>query len=357
MTKKFCKKCGSALTKEGARFCTSCGATVDEAEIESLMSQETKPLSTEQAEEKIAQTVSAAPPSTEVLPASNITPNFETELMPQIKIEVLPASNITPNFETELMPQIKITARAEKSATAVVADAPATKPQKKSQKKHKKAAPANQPLGGRKKMLMAASLGVVALAAVSIFFVISRRSTETQGAILPADNANPAASAQPLAQQSNQQYGQQSGAGASNQAQPQTAPQPGPAIAENKSHATNNTVATPTPQRQALGKPTPPPTPEKQVAAGISAETYLNQGISYLTSSRYQEALQEFEQAKRLDPGNKNVYYLIGQAYQKMNQLERALEAYRQCTSGHYASPAQNHVKILEKKVGKVSEK
>jgi tetratricopeptide (TPR) repeat protein len=76
-----------------------------------------------------------------------------------------------------------------------------------------------------------------------------------------------------------------------------------------------------------------------------------------MESGRSQEALQEFESMKKLDPGNKDVYYLIGRTYQQMNQLERALEAYRQCTSGVYASVSQSAVKLLEKKIGKVNAK
>ena len=69
------------------------------------------------------------------------------------------------------------------------------------------------------------------------------------------------------------------------------------------------------------------------------------------------DALQEFEYVKKLDPGNKDVYYLIGFTYNNMNQPERAIEAYRQCTSGQYASVSQSAVKILEKKIGKVNAK
>jgi hypothetical protein len=54
---------------------------------------------------------------------------------------------------------------------------------------------------------------------------------------------------------------------------------------------------------------------------------------------------------------NKDVYYLIGPNYRKMNQLGQALEAYRQFTSGVYASVSQSAVKNLEKKVGKVNAK
>src|SRR5262249_61778496 len=93
MTKKFCRQCGSALTKAGARFCTTCGATVDDAETDDVTSQETVGLPGEQT----VQTV----PATEVLPASK------------------PPSN----YNTEEMPQVGITGRAEGKGTAVVADA------------------------------------------------------------------------------------------------------------------------------------------------------------------------------------------------------------------------------------------
>lgn len=326
MKKKFCRKCGNALTKEGARFCTICGATMDGVETDNVIAQETTLLPGE----KTGQTVSTDVPATEALPGPT-TPT---------------------NFETEVMPQVKITARAEKSATAVVAEAPVTQ----SQKKRGKAAPANRLLGGRKKLAVAASLGVVALAAVIFFIFNLRRPSETQGANLPADKTESSASAQPPAQQSNQQSNQQSGADANNQAQPQIVP----ATGEIKSPAVHNAGAasSPQPQRQAVAKPTPTTSQETQTAGGTtSAENNLNQGMTYFSAGRYQEALREFEQVKKLDPGNKNVYYLIGQAYQRMNQLQQALEAYRQCTSGYYASVAQSNAKMLEKKVEKIKEK
>lgn len=76
-----------------------------------------------------------------------------------------------------------------------------------------------------------------------------------------------------------------------------------------------------------------------------------------MNSGRYQEALQEYEYVRKLDPGNKDVYYLIGSTYQRLNQLQQALDAYRQCTSGTYVGVAQSAVKNLEKKVGKVNAK
>jgi hypothetical protein len=323
MTKKFCRQCGIALTKAGAKFCTTCGATVDGAETDDVTSQETVGLPGEQTVQTVAAT------------------------------EVLPASKPPLNYNTEEMPQVGITGRAEGRATAVVADAPVTQ----SQAKPAGPAPANQPSNGRKKLAIAAALGVVALAAVSIFFINSRRQPEAQVVNQTAAQAEPARSTQPVAQQSDQQPNQQLGQqpDANNQAQPQTRPQP---TGEVKPSANHNAEAASNPQRQGAAKPMPA-TPQEQQAAGgpPSAEQSLNQGKTFYNERRYQEALGEFERVKKLDPANKDVYYLIGLTYFKMNQLGQALEAYRQCTSGVYASVSESAVKNLEKKVGKVSAK
>jgi Flp pilus assembly protein TadD len=323
MTKKFCRQCGSALTKAGAKFCTTCGATVDGAETDDVTSQETVGLPGEQTVQTVAAT------------------------------EVLPASKPPSNYNTEEMPQVGITGRAEGRATAVVADAPITQ----SQAKPAGPAPANRLSNGRKKLGIAVALCVVALAAASFFFINSRRPPEAQVGNQTAAQAEPARSTQPVAQQSNQQPNQQLGQqpGANDQAQPQTKPQP---TGEVKSSAIHNAEAASNQQRQGAAKPMPA-TPQEQQAAGgpTSAEQSLNQGKTFYNERRYQEALGEFERVKKLDPANKDVYYLIGLSYQEMNQLGQALEAYRQCTSGQYASVAQGHVKTLEKKVGKVNAK
>jgi tetratricopeptide (TPR) repeat protein len=267
--------------------------------------------------------------------------------------EVLPASQSPSNYNTEEMPQVGITGRAERKATAVVADAPVTQ----SQAKPREPAPANRPSNGRKKLAIAAALGVVALAVASFFLINSRRQPEAQVVNQTAAQAEPAGSTQPVAQQSAQQPNQQLGQqpGANNQAQTQTRPQP---TGEVKPSANHNADAASNPQRQGAAKPTPA-TPQEQQAAsgGASAEQSLNQGKTFYNESRYQEALGEFERVKKLDPANKDVYYLMGLTYYKMNQLGQALEAYRQCTSGVYASVSERAVKNLEKKVGKVSAK
>ena len=321
MTKKFCRQCGAALTKAGAKFCTTCGVTVDGADTDDVASQETAGLPGE--------------PTVQTVPAT----------------EALPASKSPSNYNTEEMEQVGITGRAEGRATAVVADAPITQ----SQAKPAEAAPANRPTNGRKKLAMAAALGVVALATASFFFINSRRPPETQVGSQTATQAEPAGSTQPGAQQPNQQLGQQPGAGANAQAQPQTQPQP---TGEVKSSAIHNAESASNQQRQGAAKPTPAPPQEQQAAGGPpSAEQSLKQGKEFFEVARYQEALAEFERVKKIDPANKDVYYLIGLTYFKMNQLEQAIEAYRQCTSGVYATQSQTNLKNLEKKVGKVNAK
>ena len=156
----------------------------------------------------------------------------------------------------------------------------------------------------------------VALVAAAFFIVNSRRGQEAQAGTQTVDKVEPSTSPQPIAPQANQQASQQlsqpSGVGANNQAQSQTRPQPGSSIGEVKSPAVRNDESASNPQRQAAAKPTPTPPQEKQAAAGPSAAEHRTQGITYMNSGRHQDALQEFESIKKLDPGNKDVYYLIG---------------------------------------------
>jgi len=336
MLKKICRQCGSALT-EGARFCTNCGAMVG-AETAGVISLETRPLSREQPDQTSPSNASA----TEALPSNRTDAN-------RTAANRTAAPKEPSDYDTEEFPQTRTTAQVEERSTMVVADAPATQPRVKSPS-------ANRPSGGRKGLLPVAALGIAALAAGSFFLVNSRRSSETQTVNQPAGESDPAASApgvaQPSIQSSIRPSDQPSGGAANNQAQPQTAP-----TIEIKSPAGQTSeIASKPPQTRSESKPASAVSQEKKAADGTgAAEHNVSQGVTYMNAGRYQEALQEFEYVKKLDPGNKSVYYLIGQTYHKMNQLDRALEAYRQCTSGVYASVAQSNVKMLEKKLGRTN--
>lgn len=85
----------------------------------------------------------------------------------------------------------------------------------------------------------------------------------------------------------------------------------------------------------------------------ITAAEFLQRGLNAQNSGRHQEALGEFRKALQQDPSNVGIYYLIGSSHHRLGQLEQALAAYRQCTSGAYARVSSEHVKTLEKKVGK----
>jgi tetratricopeptide (TPR) repeat protein len=97
-------------------------------------------------------------------------------------------------------------------------------------------------------------------------------------------------------------------------------------------------------------KTTPLPKVEQPKA---SSTELLQRGLNAQNSGRHQEALSEFQKALQLDPSNVSIYYLIGSSYHKLGQLDQALAAYRRCTAGPYARVSAEHVKTLEKKVGK----
>lgn len=109
--------------------------------------------------------------------------------------------------------------------------------------------------------------------------------------------------------------------------------------------------------------PTPPTSPKKPAGdtadqpatktakLAEQAQQHLHQGNDYLNAGRYREALQEYEQVRRLDKSNQDVYYLTGLAYEKLGELDLALQAHQQCTSGTYAEQAKRNVTRLEKKL------
>ena len=120
-----------------------------------------------------------------------------------------------------------------------------------------------------------------------------------------------------------------------------------------------NASALPSPTPNVYGatkSAAPEPEPEKAAPVESSAgnnAAWIEQGNRLASAGKFQEALQLYEKARRANPGNLDVYYLIGSAYHRSGDLANALEAYRKCTSGNYTSVAANHVKSLEKKLSK----
>ncbi len=205
----------------------------------------------------------------------------------------------------------------------------------------------NQPPRGRIGLLLAATLGVIVLGtAGSFLFINSRGASEAQPSNQTANDVKPAVTAQPSATPSIQP----TVAVANNT--PQTQPQATAEVV--KTPLAKNADAAPKSSQPAVEKPAL--AQGKNVTDGTGAAVHnLNQGVTLMNAGRYQDALREFEYVRRLDPGNKSVYYLIGQTYHKQGQLQLALDAYRKCTSGVYSSVALNNVKSLEKRLGKTN--
>lgn len=317
MTKISCRRCGKSLA-QGARFCSGCGATLTGAETSDFNSLKTRPF----ADDHAGQTAHDHSAVTEALPPTQTT-----------------AQTPSSSYDTEEVPRPKITVPTlEQPKTALTA----------TQSQHIMP-PANPPSSGRKGLFLVAAVSVVVLGAGSFIFINSRRASGTQTAVLPSDEVKPAASAQPSIAPSTAPSGQPT-ADANNLTQPQTEP----TVDKEKSAMTKNAGADSKSTPQAVAKSTPSAPKENSGADGTGAAAHnLNQGITFFNSGRYQDAMREFEYVKKLDPGNKSVHYLIGQTYHKMGKLQEALESYRRCTSGVYASVARNNVRSLEKQLGK----
>jgi cytoskeletal protein RodZ len=103
--------------------------------------------------------------------------------------------------------------------------------------------------------------------------------------------------------------------------------------------------------------PAPPeatkPTRINPAPAPPSSDEHVKRGRDLLNSGSYDRALVEFRSASRLEPANDDVHYLAGVAHDKLGQRSEALEEFSRCKSGPYASLASQHVKRLNKQLGK----
>jgi tetratricopeptide (TPR) repeat protein len=120
-------------------------------------------------------------------------------------------------------------------------------------------------------------------------------------------------------------------------------------------------IATPQPETTAEPPPEPPKpkvepphtTPAQPAEPSLSTEQYIERGTKQFNEGNPAGALKDYQSALKRQPGNDNVYYLIGLAYEKMGNYDAALESYDRCRSGPYVRVAQNHVEMLRKKLRK----
>ena len=68
--------------------------------------------------------------------------------------------------------------------------------------------------------------------------------------------------------------------------------------------------------------------PGRDRGSPMYAVTLQRQGSVLLQQRRYKEALQQFQEAQRLQPGNPSVYNMIGLCHMRIGDLEQALASF-----------------------------
>lgn len=89
--------------------------------------------------------------------------------------------------------------------------------------------------------------------------------------------------------------------------------------------------------------------PEDKPDPRLLADTHKKLGVRYLNVREYRAAINEFLQALRLTPDDKDLYYFVGSSYHGLGQHADAYEYYRRVDSGPYLGPAQSGTRQTEK--------
>jgi tetratricopeptide (TPR) repeat protein len=108
----------------------------------------------------------------------------------------------------------------------------------------------------------------------------------------------------------------------------------------------NNSLLTASPLREIEA-------PDPRTAAAY----HKNQGTAYVNRRQFGAAIGEFQQALKLTPNDKDLYYFLGSSYYGIGQPLKAHEYYKKCDSGPYAETAQNGAKRTEKAARKEYER
>jgi tetratricopeptide (TPR) repeat protein len=106
------------------------------------------------------------------------------------------------------------------------------------------------------------------------------------------------------------------------------------------------------PQRTATGLRPPAllnNRPEEKPDPRALADAHKKLGVRYLNVRQFRAAINEFLQALRLTPEDKDIYYFIGSSYHGLGQPADAYDYYRRVDSGPYLGPAQSGTKQTEK--------
>ena len=87
------------------------------------------------------------------------------------------------------------------------------------------------------------------------------------------------------------------------------------------------------------------------------ATMHKNTGIRYYNIREYGAALQELQQAARLTPNDKDLYYFLGGTYRGLGQSLKAFDHYKRCDTGDYAAVARSGAQQIEKSARKEYDK
>lgn len=79
------------------------------------------------------------------------------------------------------------------------------------------------------------------------------------------------------------------------------------------------------------------------------SDAHKKLGVRYLNVREFRAAINEFLQALRLTPDDKDLYYFIGSSYHGLGQFAEAYDYYRRVDTGPYVGPAQSGSKQTEK--------
>lgn len=98
-------------------------------------------------------------------------------------------------------------------------------------------------------------------------------------------------------------------------------------------------------------RPLEPPDPR------VAAAHHKDLGRRYMNVREFGAAIAELQQAVKLTPGDKDLYYFLGSSYRGLGQLSRAYEYYKKCDSGDYAGTSQSGARGTEKAARKEYER
>lgn len=98
-------------------------------------------------------------------------------------------------------------------------------------------------------------------------------------------------------------------------------------------------------------RPLEPPDPR------VAAAHHKDLGRRYMNVREFGAAIAELQQAVRLTPGDKDLYYFLGSSYRGLGQLSKAHEYYKKCDSGDYAGTSQSGARDTEKAARKEFER